>query len=98
MRFGAWRQNFQNRIGSCHTEELITGRHQTGVPQTAPIQQLKVKPFGLTQFHHGRRRKGEYHGVADSGEGSHGPTSHGRDSQLGAIAQIPILEFRKGQS
>ena len=59
-----WAYGGQPFVLGSHAEELIAGIHQGIMTQTAPIQQLKVHPPGITQFDNRRRWKGEYHGFA----------------------------------
>ena len=69
--------------------------HQLFVTESAPIQQLEVKPGGVAQLDHGRRREGKHQGIADLRKGPRGPFRDGLHPQVRSIAEFPVLELDK---
>ena len=63
-----------------------------------PVLQLDVPARGGAQFDHRRGRKGKDLGVADAGEGLHGPPRDGAHPQVRPIALRPVLQLDETDS
>ncbi len=67
----------QVRVLAGHAQQLVAGGHQGVVADAADVFQFEVEARGVAQLRYGGRCDGEDHGVADLGEGAHGPAGDG---------------------
>ena len=88
----------QQRILRCHAKKLVSGIHQSLMPQPAFVLQLKIKTCGISQFHYRRRRKGKDHGFPNLGKCSHGSACHSPDFQIRTFPKMPVFETDECQS
>ncbi len=64
----------------------------------ADVLQFEVEARGVTELRHGGRGDGEDHGVADLGEGAHGPAGDGLGGLRGAGPVLEVLHPDEGQA